>query len=113
MPAGSRVALVSVLSNCHVQAVSTASKAKMYLSNMTKTIPENKWQQWEEAIQYAESVQHDDPVAMDILGTQQVDHEERSESSSTDEASYYSETWIQLAINIEEKQFVIHLYVVY
>ncbi|KAF8337253.1 hypothetical protein F5887DRAFT_890729 [Amanita rubescens] len=99
--------IVSVLSNRHVQAVSMVGQAQTYFSGLTKSITENDLQQWETEIKHAESIRHNQPAAMDILGTRAVDRQEPSASSNNVEVSYNSEMWIQLAIDIEEKQIIL------
>jgi hypothetical protein len=96
--------LVASLSNRHVEATTMLSEARTYFQHLTTSIHENDTKQWEKEIQHAELNRHEQPAVMDILGTKQCVHHDilldDGEQGST------SETWIQMAIDIEEKQSV-------
>ena len=51
------------------------------------------------------------PESMDILGTQELLNNEQDFLSKDSSHHMALEQWIQMAIDIEEKQYIIHVYV--
>ena len=84
-------------------------QAESYFSQMTKSVPEHDWQQWEREITDAESRRLDEPAAMDILGAKKISNEDTSMPHDEDATYTSMEKWIQMALDVEEKQCVIYL----
>jgi hypothetical protein len=80
--------------------------AKLYLSELTASVPAEDWQQWEKEITDAESRRLVDPTAMDILCARDAANHEESMPAVESQAHTCTESWIQKAIDIEERQCV-------
>ena len=81
-----------------------SEQALSYFSHMSASIPEHDWHEWEMEIRQAESQRLADPTAMDILAARQVSHNDVPQHGEDHLTYTDAEKWIQMAINIEEKQ---------
>jgi hypothetical protein len=81
-----------------------AQETAEYFSKFSSSISLQNRQQWEHEIKNAESSQLRNPAAMDILGICETPHAEQSVPTSERNAQTSVEEWIQMAIDLEEKQ---------
>ena len=77
-----------------------------YFSKFSSSISLQNTQQWEQEIKNAESTRLRNPAAMDIMGICETPHDEQPASTSERNAQTSVEEWIQIAIDLEEKQWV-------
>jgi hypothetical protein len=97
--------LVSSLSSRHLQASEMSLAAQSYFLKMTESIAVRDWHKWESEIKDAESRRLDEPSAMDILGARKAPEDDRTKHHNDHEMHTHTEKWIQMAIDIEEKQY--------
>lgn len=91
-------------------AAGTSECADAYFSNLTDGISQANLQRWEADVMEAEAKRMDDRSVMDILGAKEVNHIAAvSTSENIDVGLETAADWIQLALNIEEKQYIIPL----
>jgi hypothetical protein len=83
-----------------------SSQAQAYFSNMTNSVPLHDWKMWESEIKDAESRRLYEPSAMDILGVRKPSNNDTVMHDDDNEIHTHTERWVQMAIDIEEKQCV-------
>ena len=89
-------------------AAGTSECADAYFSNLTDGISQANLLRWEAEIVEAETKRMNDRSVMDILGAKEVHHNTAvSTSAIVDVGPETAADWIQLALNIEEKQYII------
>ena len=69
-----------------------------------KGIPSSDIQEWNNQIEHAENVQMKDRSVMDIMGAQRPQQGEAADMPGSNNEPGSVTEWIQLAIDIEEKQ---------
>jgi hypothetical protein len=79
-----------------------------YYTHLSSTISAGARKTWEQDITSAERQRLEHPRAMDIIGTQRVDVDAGSGSSSNNLTGVGSR-WLDLALSIEERQYVVTL----
>jgi hypothetical protein len=94
------------LENRYVQAAATSKKAQLYYQNIVEGISTSDLEAWELEIQVAESSRLNDRSAMDILGAREFNQDIYAASAESDRNSDAGSAgeWIQLAMDMEEKQ---------
>jgi hypothetical protein len=81
---------------------------------MSSTVPENLRKIWDEEMTHAERRRLVEPSVMDILGAQQMDTDTESDPGPVQHqgAGTGAEAeWLNLALSIEERQYVLFKYV--
>jgi hypothetical protein len=87
------------------QAAETSETANLYFRKLIKGINVTDQEEWEKGIQDAESNRMRDRSVMDILGAHQPEDQSAAPSQTNSNMSRRSVAgWIQLGIDIEEKQ---------
>jgi hypothetical protein len=110
--AGIDIFSAAAISDRFIQAREMARQANDYYHKMSSTISQTFLNTWEAAIQSAERHRVSDPSVMDMLGAQDVDPIAEPEPRR-ERGSGQAQQWLQLAIAIEERQYVrllSHLY---
>jgi hypothetical protein len=79
-------------------------KTSEYYAHFTSTISARSLTHWTEEITLAESQRLKDPCAMDIIGVQNADPEPIS--SDPNPPIGVGSRWLDLALSIEERQYV-------
>lgn len=89
-------------------ATSTRLSANRYYEKLVEGINEIDLRQWEKDITHAESNRLRERNVMDILGAKPLQRADTAANFQSDSGhgSKSDDEWIQLAINIEEKQYV-------
>ena len=80
--------------------------ANQYHVNLVQGILASDLGKWEHQISHAEQQRIQDITVMDIIGASKPSGEDRAQSGVTGGAIGVVAEWIQLAIVIEEKQYV-------
>jgi hypothetical protein len=106
--AGANFIIAATLASRHSQASVMSLEAEKYFSRLTESAPMQLHQQWEKEIQDAEQHRLADPTVMDILQTRDAHYNNLSILDNEQQGCTPAEKWIQMAIDIEEKQWVIH-----
>jgi hypothetical protein len=100
-----------VLADRFGQANDMVSKTSEYYTQFTSTISAGALKKWTKDITTAESRRLKDPRAMDIMRAHQPeDHTEPADPGNNlnrPTASKAGTEWVDLALSIEEKQYVI------
>lgn len=99
------VSAVSLVDKFNV-AADTSQLARGYYEKLVKGISDIDLKQWEKEIKTAEDTRLEDRSVMDILGAKEPGHDQSTSAAASEgECEHGSdEEWIQLAMNIEEKQ---------
>jgi len=86
-------------------------KTLEYYTQLSSTISAVAQKKWEEEITSAERRRLEVPCAMDIIGTQHVHFEAGSapDSNSLTRLTGVGSWWLDLALSIEERQYVFAL----
>src|SRR6266508_4050796 len=87
------------------QAKDMVLKTSEYYTQLTSTISPAAQKKWEQEIKSAESRRLEHPHAMDIISAQQVPIDAKSGSDSNSPTGVTSR-WLDLALSIEERQYV-------
>ena len=82
-----------------------AGQANDYYNKMSSTISQTFLDTWEAAIRSAERHRVSNPSVMDMLGAQEIDPIPEA-APSQERGSGQAQQWLQLAIAIEERQYV-------
>lgn len=98
--------MAASLSDRFTQATATSQSAEEYYAKLTQSISETDVAQWEEEIQNAEKHRAVDISLMDILGAQKQDEQRHNDGNDDNTANGPAREWLQMAIDIEEKQYV-------
>jgi hypothetical protein len=91
----------------YILAETTSESAEQYYQNLTKGINIRDLEEWEHAIDEAELTRLEDRSVMDILGTQGPTNAESVVHNDGVQANGSVADWIQIGIEIEEKQYVL------
>ena len=89
----------------HNQAISTHESARLYYEALIPEITHQDLSEWEEGILYAEGRRLKDISVMDVLGSKGPTITEESVPKDSQAHGPIAE-WMQMALQIEEKQFV-------
>jgi Kyakuja-Dileera-Zisupton transposase len=100
------IKLAASLASRHLQASTMSLEASNYFSNLTVSAPIQLCRQWEKEIQDAKGRWLAEPAAMDILGTCDAHCNNILIPGNEKEVHTPAEKWIQMAIDIEERQWV-------
>jgi hypothetical protein len=95
---------VSTLCKRYSQALISAQESSQYFEKLTSSVTMNDQEQWEQEIQLAESCRLADPSTMDILQVRGPEQNIEPNLAIEEGAHTLVEEWIQMALNIEEKQ---------
>lgn len=103
--------MATALSERFGYAAEMAETAKEYYLGLCSGINAMDMEEWETNIKLAEDLRLEDRSVMDILGATQVNEEHGLDQAEEGPAVGAVAEWIQLAINIEESQYVLLLQV--
>ena len=81
-------------------------KTSDYYTKLSSTIPPASRKKWEEEMTSAENRRLEDPSAMDIIGAQDVDLPTSESAPQPNRRTAAVHAWLNLALSIEERQFV-------
>jgi len=84
-------------------------KTLEYYTQLSSTISAVGQKKWKEEITSVERQQLEVPCAMDIIGTQHV-HVEAGSASDSNSLTGVGSQWLNLALSIEERQYVFALH---
>lgn len=96
--------LTTTLCNRYTQASAMSRSAQEYYDGLTAGIDEGLVQQWEMEITRAESQRKQNRSVMDILAATKPQQEERAALTGPNAADGLVADWLQMAIDIDEKQ---------
>ena len=92
-------------------AAGTCECAQRYYQKLVQGIQKNDLSKWENEIKNAEEIRLQDRSAMDILGAKVLIHVPAAAGEVEENGNSASDVdWIQLALTIEEKQFVFYYF---
>jgi hypothetical protein len=95
-----------MLSDRYIQASAMCLSANQYYGNLVHGITASDLAEWENNIKYAEEKRKDDITVMDIIGTTADRSAHDSGSADRQSPSGVGAEWMDLAIGIEEQQYV-------
>jgi hypothetical protein len=92
-------------------ATTTLLSANRYYEKLVDGVNDIDLRQWEDEIRHAENTRLQDRSVMDILGAKSLQRDQAADEAQSDNGSGHKSDieWIQLAINIEEKQYVMRI----
>lgn len=88
-----------------------SSEASTNFATLSALVKEQCCRQWQVDIEHAEANRFTDPAVMDILGAQPVSQNEQNPAEEMGKPASKVEQWIQIAIDIEEDQFVCFVHI--
>jgi hypothetical protein len=81
-------------------------KTSGYYTQLSSTIPAAARKKWEDEMTSAENRRLEDPTAMDIIGAQEVNLLTAESAPQPDRRTAALHAWLNLALSIEERQYV-------
>ena len=96
-----------------MHAVAMSASASEYYEKLIGGISQADINEWEQQMSYAEANRLDDIKVMDIIGTREVEPETtgsaRGAAESAQAISTSATEWLQLALDIQERQYACSL----
>ena len=100
------LSIAASLSDRFTQKAATSQSAEEYYKKLTQSIHSMDVTHWEQQIWNAETQWSVDKLLMDILSAQKPEEWHQNGSHNADTANSPIREWLQMAIDIEEKQYV-------